>query len=83
MSDHCEHDAASAHHHETPSRAKNLLGPTADELAQCPVMKGSTVVKAEAEEAGLYRDYEGQRYWFCCAGCLPKFDTDPAKYAAA
>jgi YHS domain-containing protein len=61
----------------------NLLGPSADEIAECPVMRGSTVVKADAEAKGLFRDYEGQRYWFCCAGCEAPFDADPAKYAAA
>jgi YHS domain-containing protein len=31
---------------------------------------------------GLFRDHDGQRYYFCCAGCGPAFDSDPAKYAA-
>jgi YHS domain-containing protein len=53
------------------------------ETAECPVMRGSLVVKADAEAAGLFRDYEGERYWFCCAGCGPAFDADPAKYAIA
>ncbi len=44
-------------------------------------MPGSTVIKAHAEAAGLFRDHKGQRYWFCCAGCGPCFDADPAKYA--
>ncbi|MDQ0821737.1 YHS domain-containing protein [Arthrobacter sp. V4I6] len=44
-------------------------------------MAGTPVVKSDAEAKGLYRDYEGQRYWFCCAGCGPAFDADPAKYA--
>ena len=33
---------------------------SSDEIAECVVMPGSMVVKAEAEAAGLYRDYEGQ-----------------------
>ena len=48
----------------------------------CPVMVGTPVVKAVAEAQGLFRDYEGRRYWFCCAACGPAFDADPAKYAA-
>ncbi|MET3922445.1 YHS domain-containing protein [Arthrobacter sp. UYEF20] len=52
-------------------------------LAECPVMIGSQVVRAGAESAGLFRDYEGNRYWFCCAGCGRLFDADPAKYATA
>jgi YHS domain-containing protein len=55
----------------------------ASELAECPVMPGSTVVKTEAEEDGLYRDYNGQRYYFCCDACGPLWDADPAKDAAA
>ena len=55
----------------------------AEDLAICPVMAGSTVVKSVAEAQGLFRDYNGARYWFCCAGCGPLFDADPAKYATA
>ncbi|AUI50240.1 YHS domain-containing protein [Arthrobacter crystallopoietes] len=55
----------------------------ADSLARCPVMAGTPVDKADAEAKGLFRDYDGQRYWFCCAGCGPKFDADPATYANA
>lgn len=61
----------------------NLLGPAPADLAECVVMPGSTVVKADAEAAGLYRDVDGTRYWFCCAGCAPRFDADPAAYIAA
>jgi YHS domain-containing protein len=46
------------------------------------VMVGSPVSKKAAEAAGLFRDHEGERYYFCCAGCGPAFDSDPAKYAA-
>ena len=54
-----------------------------DGTTECPVMAGTPVDKAAAEAAGLYRDYAGQRYWFCCPGCAPAFDADPAMYAAA
>lgn len=82
---HHDHNATELHHHRdgTPTAGKNLLGPAPDELAECPVMKGSTVVKADAEAAGLYRDYQGTRYWFCCAACEPLFDSNPAQYATA
>ena len=66
-----------------PPSAENLLGASSDDIAECPVMNGSQVVKADAESTGLFRDHEGKRYWFCCAGCGPLFDADPAKYAAA
>lgn len=54
-----------------------------DDVVECPVMTGTPVNKAQAEAAGLYRDHNGQRYWFCCAACGPTFDADPDEYAAA
>lgn len=60
----------------------NLLSGGADDVTTCPVMVGSPVSKAAAEAAGLFRDFKGQRYYFCCAGCGPAFDSNPAKYAA-
>ena len=61
----------------------NLTGPAEGDMAMCPVMEGRPVVKSIAEEAGLFRDYEGARYWLCCAGCGTLFDADPQKYVAA
>ncbi|WP_022892511.1 YHS domain-containing protein [Agromyces subbeticus] len=61
---------------------ENLLGGASDDLTTCPVMVGSRVSKQAAVAAGLYRDHEGERYYFCCAGCGPAFDSNPAKYAA-
>ncbi|MFF9564758.1 YHS domain-containing protein [Leifsonia sp. NPDC014704] len=85
MSDSC--CSTTSNHHDDaamPAGATNLLGGAgADDLTECVVMKGSTVSKAKAEAAGLYRDYHGERYWFCCAGCAPRFDADPARYVAA
>lgn len=56
---------------------------SADEVTECPVMLGIMVIKSQAEEAGLYRDYQGQRYWLCCDACGPLFDAHPERYAAA
>jgi YHS domain-containing protein len=59
----------------------DLLAASGDQV-ECPVM-GGAVVPAQAEAAGLFRDYDGTRYYFCCAGCAPRFDADPARYAVA
>ncbi|MDA4895748.1 YHS domain-containing protein [Streptomyces sp. MS2A] len=59
-----------------------LLSAPADDMTTCPVMVGNPVSKKAAEAAGLFRDYEGERYYFCCAGCGPAFDSAPATYAA-
>lgn len=68
------------HHHHAPSGDELH---NEDEIAQCPVMKGSTVVKAEAEEEGLVREYQGKKYYLCCDDCGPMFDADPDRYASA
>lgn len=54
----------------------------ADDMTTCPVMVGTPTSKSAAEAKGLYRDFEGTRYWFCCPGCAPRFDSDPVGYAA-
>ncbi|ALU40877.1 hypothetical protein AS188_15265 [Kocuria flava] len=77
----CHHDQHG--HHHGLADDDHQAGSSSDEVAECPVMPGNQVVKAEAEAKGYYRDYEGQRYWLCCAGCGPAFDADPAKYTAA
>ena len=65
----------------TGNGRENLLDGGSD-MTTRPVMVGNPVSKKAAEATGLFRDYEGQRYYFCCAGCGPAFDSDPAKYAA-
>lgn len=54
-----------------------------DDLAECPVMPGNMVVKSEAEADGMYRDYNGTRYYLCCETCVALMDADPAEYAKA
>jgi YHS domain-containing protein len=50
-------------------------GNTAKQTEQitCPVMGGTI-------NHSLYTDYEGKRVYFCCEGCVPEFQKDPAKY---
>ena len=85
-----------AHQHETTREEHSHSEPTqaeghchshsvavADEAtAECPVMRGNYVDKADAEANGLIRDYECTRYYLCCAACGPLFDADPEKYLA-
>jgi Cu2+-exporting ATPase len=69
------------HDHDHTSAA--ALSAPEEDLAVCPVMPRNVVVKEDAEAAGFYRDYNGQRYWLCCAGCGPRFDADPERFVAA
>lgn len=76
--DHSSHDhgnAAAPHHHD--------VAVVESETAECLVMRGNFVDKADAEAAGLVREHEGNKYYLCCAACGPLFDADPEKYAAA
>lgn len=47
----------------------------------CAVMTNSTVDIAKATKAGMYADYKGKRYFFCCGGCPESFKASPDKYA--
>lgn len=51
--------------------------PTKEVIDKCPVM-GSEINVAKTPD---YTDFEGVRYYFCCAGCSGTFAKDPAKYA--
>jgi YHS domain-containing protein len=51
--------------------------PAVGTKATCPVMGEEFTVKADSPRA----QYKGKHYAFCCAGCKPKFDADPAKFA--
>ena len=46
----------------------------------CPVT-GETV--ASAKDSVGTSVYKGKTYYFCCSGCKPQFDKNPAKYAKA
>lgn len=76
----CQNHSAHEHTHPAPDAVTDVA---ATEVAECPVMPGSMTVKADAEDAGLVRDYNGERYWLCCATCGSLFDADPASYAHA
>jgi len=49
----------------------------AKEALFCPVEKEAITGYASA---GSYRDYNGFRYFFCCAGCPQKFDANPDSF---
>jgi Cu+-exporting ATPase len=44
--------------------------------ATCPVMGNEFTVVKDTPRS----EYQGKHYAFCCPGCKPKFDADPAKY---
>lgn len=69
------------HHHHDGQRSAHVND--SGELAESPVRPGSFIDKGRAEAEGLARDYNGTRYWLCCATCGARFGADPAKFIAA
>jgi YHS domain-containing protein len=45
------------------------------EQKQCPVT-------GEAINPAAFTEYQGKKVYFCCKGCIAKFDKEPEKYAA-
>lgn len=61
------------------SPAKFAAAP-AKEVLRCPVADEKLDGYAGAY---AYGDYQGVRYYICCAGCAPKFAKTPEKFAPA
>ncbi len=74
--------AASAFCQATVGPAKKMAKAPRTEIT-CAIMKDHTANIKEATSKKLFSDYKGNRYFFCCAGCKPAFDKNPAKYAKA
>lgn len=64
--DHAGHDNASMH--ESSAEAVTVAQTT------CPVMEGNPINKA------IFVEYEGEKVYFCCAGCPEAFLAEPEKY---
>ena len=43
------------------------------EQTVCPVMGGKI-------NKSIYTEYQGQKVYFCCGGCVGKFEKEPEKY---
>ncbi len=78
----CSHDSQPAAAKTNPAAggaaACPVSGATAADLV-CPVM-GNPI--PSVEKAAGKSVYNGKTYYFCCTGCKPKFDKDPAAYVS-
>lgn len=90
MHTHDRHDRDHDHGHDAgpgcsghAPNSEELAAASSDDVTECVVMPGTPVITSQAEADGLYRDYRGERYWFCCDACGPLFDADPDEYAGA
>lgn len=48
------------------------------DTTKCPVSGEEFVVEATSPKTEI----DGKTYYFCCAGCKKKFESDPAKFGA-
>ncbi|WP_245827709.1 YHS domain-containing protein [Sinomonas mesophila] len=78
-----EHSHSHSHSEHAGEGHSHRVAMADEATGECPVMLGNYVDKEDAEAQGLVRDYEGNRYYLCCAACGPLFDADPEKYLAA
>ena len=65
----CAVPAAQMHGHSKAAAKKQAL--------VCPVT-GDKIATAKA--AVGHSAFKGKTYYFCCAGCKPRFDKAPAKF---
>lgn len=52
-------------------------------LADRPKVQVVCPVSGEPADRNVFADHDGQKVYFCCAGCAKKFQRDPAKYKTA
>lgn len=57
---------------------KKYMAPNQESSTTCPVSEETL----KPGKAAAFRDYNGVRYYFCCADCTGEFDRNPAEYAA-
>ena|SRR3989339_1185686 len=48
--------------------------------ADTPKMQSDCPVKGGKINREVFFDHEGKRVYFCCADCVAKFESEPAKY---
>ena len=53
--------------HTKPASSALVCPVTGDKIASVKAAKGHSA-------------YKGKTYYFCCDGCKPRFDKDPAKF---
>lgn len=69
-----------AHSDAKPSGAAKVAPGDAKpgDTTSCPVSGEEFVVDASSPHV----EHGGKTYYFCCAGCKKKFESDPAKFTA-
>ena len=59
---------------DEPEAAAETVRDAVENQQYCPVMEGMDINRA------IYADHDGQRVYFCCAGCVATFEQNPEMY---
>lgn len=57
--------------------------PPVNEVATKPLVQTTCPVMGEPVKKDVVTDFEGGKVYFCCPGCIAKFNKDPNKYLPA
>jgi len=71
-----EHASDAEHGHGGSNKAFGAAPPPADPKPYTDPVCGMKVAAHDQKTA----EYKGQTYYFCCMGCVAKFQADPEKY---
>ncbi len=61
---------------ETTAQVVSPGEATIGDTTRCPVSGETFVVTADSPHV----EYEGRTYYFCCPGCIERFQADPAAF---
>jgi len=54
--------------------AQQTVEQTAVEQTTCPILPANPIDK------NIFVEYKGKKVYFCCQGCVAKFNAEPEKY---
>jgi YHS domain-containing protein len=54
----------------------------ADAAKVAEIEQKTCPVTGESIDPAAFTEYKGKKVYFCCKGCIAKFEKDPEKYAA-
>jgi YHS domain-containing protein len=66
-----------------PAKYADKVAAQRKALADWPKVQVLCPVSREPVDPKVFIEYEGAKVYFCCKGCIEKFQKDPEKYKAA
>lgn len=70
-------------YNKEPAKFAEKVAEERKALADAPQVQVTCPVSNEPIDSAVFTEHEGQKVYFCCPKCKPKFEAEPAKYQAA